>query len=75
MFYCRQPLDYCNSVLYGVNETNIVKLQRMQNRPNLARVVCKSPYNTNITAFLREQHWLPVQHRMTYKVTTITYHT
>jgi len=32
-------LDYCNSVLYGVSETNIAKLQRMHN--NLARVVCK----------------------------------
>jgi len=57
-------LDYCNSVLYGVSETNIAKLQWMQNI--LARVVCKSPYNTNVT----ERHWLPVglQHRITYKV-------
>jgi len=39
----------------------------------LARVVCKSPYNTNVTELLRELHWLPVQHRITYKVATITY--
>jgi len=42
----------------------------MQN--NLARVVCKSPYNTNVTKLLGELHWLPVQHRITYKVATIT---
>jgi len=66
-------LDYCNSVLYGVSETNIAKLQRMQN--NLARVVCKSPYNTNVTELLCELHWLPVRHRITYKVATITYRT
>ena len=43
----------------------------MQN--NLARVVCKAPYNTNVTGLLRELHWLPVRHRITYKVATITY--
>ena len=58
-------LDYCNSVLYGVSESNIAKLQRMQN--NLARVVCKSPYNSHVT----ELHWLPVRHRTTYKVASI----
>jgi len=66
-------LDYCNSVLYSVSETNIAKHQWMQN--NLARVVCKWPYNTNVTELLRELHWLPVRHRITYKVTIITYRT
>jgi len=42
----------------------------MQN--NLARIVCKSPYNTNVTKLLRELYWLPVRHRITYKVVTIT---
>jgi len=62
-----------NSVLYGVSETDIAKLQRMQN--NLARVVCKSPYDTNVTELLRELHWLPVRQRITYKVAAITYRT
>jgi len=66
-------LDNCNSVLYGISETEIAELQRMQN--NLSRVVCKSPYNTNVTVLLCELHWLPVRHRITYKVATITYHT
>jgi len=43
----------------------------MQN--NLAHLVCKSPYNTNVTELLRELHWLPVRHRIAYKVATITY--
>jgi len=38
-------------VLYGVSETRSAKLQRVQN--NLARVVCKSPYNTIVTKLLR----------------------
>jgi len=64
-------IDYCDSGLYGVSETNIAKLQQMQN--NLARVVCKSPYNTNVTKLLHEVHWFSVWHRITYKVATITY--
>jgi hypothetical protein len=45
----------------------------MQN--NLACVVCKSPYNTNVTELLRELHLLPVRHRIIYKLATITYRT
>jgi len=52
-------LDYCNWTLYGVSETNIEKLQPMQT--NLARVVRKSPYNTNVIELQRELHWLPVR--------------
>jgi len=41
-------LDYCNSLLYGVSETNIAKLQQMQN--NITRAVYKSPtYRANGT--------------------------
>jgi len=70
-FVVTSRLDYCNAVLYGVSETNIIKLQRMQN--DLARVVCKSLYNINVTELLCELHWLPVRHRITYKVASITY--
>ena len=45
----------------------------MQN--NLARVVCKSPYSSHVTELLHELHWLPVRHRITYKVAAITYRT
>jgi len=66
------PAD-SNSVLYGVSETNVAKLQRMQN--NLARVVRESLNNTNVTKLLRELHLLPVRHTITYEVATITYRT
>jgi len=59
-------LNYCNSVSYGVSETNIAERQRKQN--NLARVVHKLPNNINITELLRELHWLPVRHRIIYKL-------
>ena len=34
-------LDYCNSILSGITDTDLVKLQRVQNR--LPRTVTKSP--------------------------------
>jgi hypothetical protein len=64
-------LDYCNSVLYGVTDTNITKLQRMQN--SCTHVLCKSPYNTRVTELLRKLHWLSVRQRITYKAAAITY--
>ena len=66
-------LDYCNSVLYGVTDANIAKLQRVQN--SLARAVCNLPYGAPVTDMLRELHWLPVKHRITYKIASITYRT
>jgi hypothetical protein len=66
-------LDYCNSVMYGVTDINIAKLQRMQN--SLPRVVCKLLYNTHVTELLRKLHWLPIKQRITCKVAAITYRT
>ena len=53
---CR--LDYRNSILYGVSEYQIGKLQRVMNAT--ARLVyCASKY-CHITPLLRELDWLPV---------------
>ena len=64
-------LDYCNSVLYGVSDANIKRLQRTQN--SLARVVCRAQYNTPTTNLLCELHWLPIRQRINYKIATIVY--
>ena len=47
-------LDYCNSVLYGVTDANIPKLQQVQNF--LARAVCRLPYGAPVAGMLRELH-------------------
>ena len=66
-------LDYCNSVLYGVTDANITKLQRVLK--SLARVVCKASYNAPSNGLLHELHWLPIRQRILYKVATVTYRT
>ena len=40
-------LDYCNCVLYGISQTNLDKLQRVQNV--LARVTAQAPWSVSAT--------------------------
>ena len=47
-------LDYCNSILSGIADTDLAKLQHVQNR--LARVVTKSPPFTHSVSLLRSLH-------------------
>ena len=64
-------LDYCNSLLSGIAETDLTKLQRILNR--LARVVTKSPPFTRSVPLLRSLHWLPVKYRVHFKICLLTY--
>jgi len=64
-------LDYCNVVLYGITGKNIMRLQRVQN--SLARVVCAAPFRSPSDPLLRSLHWLPVRHRITHTVATLTF--
>ena len=64
-------LDYCNSRLSGIAETDLTKLQRVLNR--LACVVTKSPPFTRSVPLLRSLHWLPVNYRVHFKICLLTY--
>jgi len=62
---CR--LDYCNSLLYGIDKGLLNKLQRVQNA--LARVVVTSVRrHDHVSPALKQLHWLPVEQRILYKV-------
>ena len=64
-------LDYCNSLLSGVTETDLTKLQRNLNR--LAHVVTKSPPFTRSVPLLRSLHWLRVKYRVHFKICLLNY--
>ena len=64
-------LDYCNSVLSRIAETDLTKLQRGLNR--LARVVTKSPPFPRSVPLLRSLHWLSVKYRAHFKICLLTY--
>ena len=63
-------LDYCDSLLYGIADIDLTRLQRVQNQ--LARLVTKSPPFTRSLPLL---HWLPVKFRILFKVNWLTHTT
>ena len=69
--FVTSKLDSCNSLLYGLPECDIVKVQRVQN--TAARLVLRIPRHDHITPALEELHWLPVRQRIAYKILLITY--
>ena len=64
-------LDYCNSLLYGLRNGLISKMQRVQNAA--ARLVYRAPRYCHITPLLTELHWLNVKHRINFKIILIAY--
>ena len=68
--YC---LDYCNSLLYGIANIDLNRLQCVQNR--LAQLVTKSPPFTHSLPLLRSLHWFPVRFKILFKIYLFTYKT
>jgi hypothetical protein len=65
-------LDYCNSLLFGISDHNMNKLQVVQNC--LARTVayCSTHGEASAHQALRQLHWLPVAQRIKYKIAVNT---
>ena len=64
-------LDYCNSLLYGLPDTKLTKLQRVQNVA--CRIVSKVPKADHITPHLYNLHWLPIKLRIVFKILLLTF--
>ena len=64
-------LDYCNSLFSGCPRYLLDKLQKVQNAA--ARLVCKAKKSDHIHPILETLHWLPVTHRIQYKISTICF--
>ncbi len=64
-------LDYCNALLGGCSARLINKLQMVQNAA--ARVLTRTRKYDHISPVLSTLHWLPIKHRIDFKILLITY--
>lgn len=64
-------MDYCNSLLAFTSKRNIHRIQVVQN--NLARLVSGSDYRQSAAPILSSLHWLPIEQRIKYKITTMVF--
>ena len=69
--YVMGKLDYCNSLLFGLPDKQIKKLQRVQNAA--ARLISYTPRFGHITPVLRTLHWLPIRFRIEFKMLVIIF--
>ena len=66
-------LDYCNALYSGISQSNLNKLQRIQN--SLARVITNTSKYQHIPPTLKKLHWLPIKQKIDYKLCLLTYKT
>ena len=64
-------LDNMNSLLYGLPKCLLCKLQKIQN--HAARVVTRTRRRDHITPVLAQLHWLPVDMRVRFKISLMTF--
>ena len=69
--FISSKLDHLNSLLTGLPDYQIKRLQHIQN--TAARIVTRSNKYQNITPVLISLHWLPVRYRIEYKIALLVY--
>ena len=69
--YVMSKIVYCNSLLYGIPDKLLNRIQRIQNYA--ARVVLGLHKFSHITPALATPHWLPVKSRIDFKIALLVY--
>jgi hypothetical protein len=64
-------IDYCNSLLGGLNRSSVSKLQRVINLA--ARIVARKPRHEHITPILEQLDWLRVEKRIQKKIAILVF--
>ena len=64
-------LDTCNSLLYGLPQNELDRLQRVQNAA--AKLVTRVKGRVHMKPVLRKLHWLPIRKRIMFKILLLTF--
>ena len=59
-------LDHCNSLLIGLPQYELQKLQKVFN--TAASIVTRTRPDAHITPVLKSLHWLPIEARLQFKI-------
>lgn len=70
-FLVSLKLDHCNSVLAGLSDIDIHKLQSMKNAA--ACLAMRVKKYEHISPTLRQSDWLPVRYHITQKIMVLVY--
>ena len=69
LIMCR--IDQCNSILYGISEVEVTRLQRLQN--SCARIIYGKKKFDHVSGLFKDLHWLPVKRRILFKALTFVF--
>ena len=64
-------LDYCNSLLAGLPDNKLEKLQRIQN--HTAQIVLHKLRHASAASLFKSLHWLQVRARIQYKIACLCF--
>ena len=64
-------IDNCNSLLYGVSEYEISRLQKLQN--SCARLIFGKKKYESVSELLSKLHWLPIKQRIYFKILLLVF--
>jgi hypothetical protein len=59
-------LDYGNALLLGINQSDLIRLQRLQNWAS--KLIFCAKKRDHVTPFLKQLHWLPIKERIQFKI-------
>ena len=68
---CSCSFNYCNALIAGMPAALVAQLERIENKA--ARLVSRTPRSIHITPVLKHLHRLPVDWRITYKITVTVF--